>query len=376
MDTNFVRLAVLACVGSWLCPAGSVRGAETMVNLGTVVVDKYQAQVFFHDPADDAKGYRITVAIAKPWDAPAIKSERIDAWLLARGGKALAVKERPRAGVLVEAGSRGASANAIFLFARTAERGELAAVVVAVDGQPKAFPVAPPKRDPEAPWPSAPKPRADGLPVGQWQVTFAEGMTGTWTIKQDEANSVVKDKWSFAKKPVAQDGAFVIRYDDRHVERWTRVGGRMVVERWPAAAQFPSGKPLLGIADKRQVMSIRDGTVVGDVFPDQFVTRVKKQVSPKGPTFVFEVYQLVSYSNFLYRIDVCNAEDTLVLQSVEFANGVPLGTDPDALQIADVNGDGYLDIKVLGGRRDGKAWYKVWLYEPAKGQFVWSEKGN
>jgi hypothetical protein len=140
---NIVRTAVLACVGFWLCPAGSVRGAEKMVTLGTVAVDKYQAKVFFHDATDAAKSYRVTVVIAKPWDAPAIKSERIDVWLLARGGRALAIKERPQAGALVEAGSRGASANALFVFDRRVERSELAAVVVAVDGQPKAFPVAP-----------------------------------------------------------------------------------------------------------------------------------------------------------------------------------------------------------------------------------------
>lgn len=143
MYPNIVRLTVLACVAPWPCLAGGVRGAEKMVTLGIVAMDKYQAQVIFHDPADDGKSYRVTVVIPKPWDAPAIKSERIEVWLLARGGKALAVKDRPRAGALVEAGSRGASANAIFVFDRGVERSELAAVVVAVDGRPKTFPVAP-----------------------------------------------------------------------------------------------------------------------------------------------------------------------------------------------------------------------------------------
>jgi hypothetical protein len=88
------------------------------------------------------------------------------------------------------------------------------------------------------------------------------------------------------------------------------------------------------------------------------------------------VYRLQTYSNFHYRIDVCNEKGTLVLHSVEFGNFVALENDPDAFQISDVDGDGYLDIRVLGGRQDGKAWYKVWRYDSDKGQFVWSEKGR
>jgi len=36
-----------------------------------------------------------------------------------------------------------------------------------------------------------------------------------------------------------------------------------------------------------------------------------------------------------------------------------------------VNRDGYLDIQVLGGETQGKAWYKVWLYDADKDTFVW-----
>jgi hypothetical protein len=114
--------------------------------LGTVALDRYRGQVYFHDPADDGKSYRVTVAVPRRWGEPPIKSDRVDVWLLARGGKALPVKERPRAGgVLIEAGSAGATANAIFVFGRAVGRRELTAVVVAVDGQPRAFKVPPPK---------------------------------------------------------------------------------------------------------------------------------------------------------------------------------------------------------------------------------------
>jgi len=218
-----------------------------------------------------------------------------------------------------------------------------------------------------------PKPRADGLPVGEWKVTFSDKVTGMWTIKQDEAHSIIKDKRHFAKKPTVQNGAVVIRFDDDHVERWTPVGQQMVVEHWSSADKFPSERALLGIAEQRLPVYIKDGIVVGDVIPDQLVTSVKKPIAAKGPTFVFEVYRLEYYSNFHYRIDVCNENGTLVLQSVEFRSEVRLEDEPDAIKIADMDGDAYLDIRILGGQRKGSAWYKVWRYDSAKGQFLMSQ---
>lgn len=112
---------------------------DKIQKLGTVKVDDYTGQVLFQDPADDGKSYRITVAIPKPWESPSLRSERFEVWLLARGGKALAINTRPKGETLLEAGSAGATANAIFFFERAVEIEELRAVVVAVDGQPTAF---------------------------------------------------------------------------------------------------------------------------------------------------------------------------------------------------------------------------------------------
>jgi hypothetical protein len=109
--------------------------------------DATNKAIFFAHLAPDSsfeENEQTLAAIPKLWGTPGIKGERIEVWLLARGRKALAVKERLRDGVLVEAGSRGASANAIFFFDRSVKRRELVAVVVSVDGQPKAFKVAPP----------------------------------------------------------------------------------------------------------------------------------------------------------------------------------------------------------------------------------------
>jgi hypothetical protein len=42
----------------------------------------------------------------------------------------------------------------------------------------------------------------------------------------------------------------VVVFRDDRVERWTPVGRRMVVERWATAAEYPAGKPGLGVAER------------------------------------------------------------------------------------------------------------------------------
>jgi hypothetical protein len=121
--------------------ADDAAGGARSVQLGTVAVGDYQGMVSLQHPAEDGKSYRVDVVIPKPADSPPIAAERIEVWLLARGGKAVALKERPRPGPLVEAMTRGASADAIFLF-DGAERKDLAAVVV--DGKPTALKIPPP----------------------------------------------------------------------------------------------------------------------------------------------------------------------------------------------------------------------------------------
>jgi hypothetical protein len=106
------------------------------LQLGTVRVGPYAGFVYFQHPAEDGKSYRVTLAIPKPAADPLLKAERFDVWLLARGGKGLALASRDRPeGVLVEAGNaRGVTANAAFFFRPQARRAELVAVVVSVDG--------------------------------------------------------------------------------------------------------------------------------------------------------------------------------------------------------------------------------------------------
>jgi hypothetical protein len=125
-------------------PAATAEPPENRARLGTVTVGAYQAEVDFQFE-DDGRHYRVDVAVPKPAREPAVNADRIEVWLLARGGKAVAVKERPRPGPLVEAGNdRGVTADAIFLFQRRAERKDLVAVVVSVDGELTTLKVPPP----------------------------------------------------------------------------------------------------------------------------------------------------------------------------------------------------------------------------------------
>lgn len=112
--------------------------------------------------------------------------------------------------------------------------------------------------------------------------------------------------------------------------------------------------------------------------PDQahLVSSVKKKMGAKGPTYVFKLYSLEAFSNFWYRIDVSNEDDSKVLQSEKIRNGVPLEDKASSFEVVDVDSDGYRDIKVLGGENKGKAWFKIWLYDSSKRAFVWSKRDS
>lgn len=57
--------------------------------------------------------------------------------------------------------------------------------------------------------------------------------------------------------------------------------------------------------------------------------------------------------------------------SHEVRNGVD-PSKPGATELTDVDGDGYADLRVLGGEAQGEAWHKIWIYDPKEEGFVWS----
>lgn len=112
---------------------------EKVVRLGTLAVGEYPGQVLFQYPEDDGKNYRVDVTINKPNNTKPIDSQRLDVWLLARSGKAVRVKERPRAGALIETSSAGSTASAIYIFERSVNRNDLVGVVVSADSELTTF---------------------------------------------------------------------------------------------------------------------------------------------------------------------------------------------------------------------------------------------
>jgi hypothetical protein len=95
-----------------------------------------------------------------------------------------------------------------------------------------------------------PQPVDDAL-VGQWTVEFANGVVETCDlVKEGTANVVEPKRSSPGKIRDVMNGVMVLAFDDDRIERWTKIGQRMVVEHWASSNQFPGGTPVLGIAEK------------------------------------------------------------------------------------------------------------------------------
>jgi len=96
-----------------------------------------------------------------------------------------------------------------------------------------------------------------GLPVGKWTIEFANGVIEVCELRKDGTASVVEPLRSSNGKAEITDGSVAIVFEDDRVERWTQVGKRLVVEHWAASAQFPSGKPVLGIGTLANVKGLQ-----------------------------------------------------------------------------------------------------------------------
>ncbi|WP_162670963.1 hypothetical protein [Gemmata massiliana] len=87
--------------------------------------------------------------------------------------------------------------------------------------------------------------------VGQWTVEFANGVMETCDlVKEGTANVTEPKRRSPGKVRDTMNGVVVLAFDDDRVERWTKIGHRMVVEHWASSDQFPGGAPVLGIAER------------------------------------------------------------------------------------------------------------------------------
>jgi hypothetical protein len=81
--------------------------------------------------------------------------------------------------------------------------------------------------------------------------------------------------------------------------------------------------------------------------------------------------QVRHQQDMMYELDVIRKTDRAVVQIIEVRNGVD-PSQPGANELIDVDGDGHVDLRVLGGETQDGAWYKIWIYDPDEEGFVWS----
>jgi hypothetical protein len=106
----------------------------------------------------------------------------------------------------------------------------------------------------------------------------------------------------------------------------------------------------------------------------KLVSTVRKKIGPQGPTYIFKLYSVESLSNYHYQIEVCDEGGRIIFQSEVIRNGVRLEGQRGGFQVVDLNSDSYADVKVLGGYSEGRAWHKVWLYDPSTQKYVWDNR--
>jgi hypothetical protein len=88
------------------------------------------------------------------------------------------------------------------------------------------------------------------LPVGTWNVKFANGVTEVCWIARDGEVLVDEPQRRSRGTAVVQGESAVMKFEDDRVERWTRDGERLVVEHWFPSSQFPRATPVVGIAQR------------------------------------------------------------------------------------------------------------------------------
>jgi len=140
-----IAVAAIHWLGCPIAPAG-----ENSAALGRVGIGKHEATVEFHDASAAKKLYHVTLAFAKPVEAPGVKVARIQVWLLGdydSAFPAMRVREITLDAVRSEDTETDVfRSKAVFSFFADDARKQLAAIVVAIDGEPKLFKLPPPPK--------------------------------------------------------------------------------------------------------------------------------------------------------------------------------------------------------------------------------------
>jgi hypothetical protein len=88
------------------------------------------------------------------------------------------------------------------------------------------------------------------LPVGRWNVAFANGVVEECRVGDGGEASVQEPLRASPGRAVVKGDSVVITFDDDRVERWTPAGKRFLVEHWFPGSRFPAAIPVRGVAER------------------------------------------------------------------------------------------------------------------------------
>lgn len=89
-------------------------------------------------------------------------------------------------------------------------------------------------------------------PVGQWRITFTNGVIETCQINPDGSAAEAEPLRSSPGKWKEVDGAVVVTFDDDRLERWKKNADQWQVEHWCPVGAYPAGPPVVGIAKRER----------------------------------------------------------------------------------------------------------------------------
>lgn len=110
------------------------------------------------------------------------------------------------------------------------------------------------------------------VPVGRWIIEMSNGVRAVYDVREDGTASVVElppaSAAANADEPAKltrtslgfariRDGAIFIEFQDGQVERWTRNGAKMAIERWVDRRQFPDKPPTAGVSVQPAAKGLR-----------------------------------------------------------------------------------------------------------------------
>jgi hypothetical protein len=108
------------------------------------------------------------------------------------------------------------------------------------------------------------------------------------------------------------------------------------------------------------------GAAPGTDQPSGF--KVEATLNRAGPRLTVRVVEQPATSNWHYDIHVTTTDG--LDQHFAIRNGQAVAAKD--VRLVDVNGDGFLDIMVVGGKdHRGEDWFKTWLFEAKAKEFKW-----